>query len=130
MRSKSAALVACAGLTAGAILGLAGPAAATVKPDTSQRIFSDLADNGRLDGNYTRAQVKRALHSPSLRGYDPAQPVREPASVPGSSVSSSPADGPLPFSGLDFALFAAVGGPLLLLGGGVGRLARLRVSTE
>ena len=126
MRSKSAALFACAGVTACAILGLAGPAAAA-KPDTSQRIFSDLADNGRLDGHYTRAQINRALHSPSLRGYDRGQPVRELTSVPNSSMQSQSADGPLPFSGLDFALFAAVGGPLLLLGGGVGRLARVRV---
>ena len=130
MSWKSAALVACAGLSAGAILGLAGPAAAAAKPDTSQRIFSDLADNGRLDGHYTRAQINRALHSPSLRGYDRPQPVRKLTSVPSSSTPSSSADGPLPFSGLDFALFAAVGGPLLLLGGGVGRLARVRMSTE
>ncbi len=128
MRSKSAALFACAGLTVGAILGLAGPAAAT--PDTSQRIFSDLADNGRLDGNYTRAQINRALHAPSLRGYDRGQPVGKLASAPRSSIPSSSADGPLPFSGLDFVLFAAVGGPLLLVGGGVGRLARVRVSAE
>ena len=130
MSWKSAALVACAGLSAGAILGLAGPAGAAAKPDTSQRIFSDLADNGRLDGHYTRAQINRALHSPSLRGYDRPQPVRKLTSVPSSSTPSSSADGPLPFSGLDFALFAAVGGPLLLLGGGVGRLARVRMSTE
>lgn len=107
-----------------------GPAAAAAKPDTSQRIFSDLADNGRLDGHYTRVQINRALHSPSLRGYDRPQPVRKLTSVPSSSTPSSSADGPLPFSGLDFALFAAVGGPLLLLGGGVGRLARVRMSTE
>ena len=45
-------------------------------------------------------------------------------------MTSSSADGPLPFSALDFALFAAVGGPLLLLGGGVGRLARVRVNAD
>src|SRR6476659_7124244 len=99
MHFKSVALLACAGLTAGAILTLAGPAAAA--PDTSQRIFSDLADNGRLDGHYTRAQINRALHSPALRGYDRTQPVRELTSVPRSSMPSSSADGPLPFSGLD-----------------------------
>ena len=125
MHFKSAALLACAGLTAGAILTLAGPAAAS--PDTSQRIFSDLADNGRLDGHYTRAQINRALHSPSLRGYDRSQPVRTPTSAHRSSLPDSSSDGPLPFSALDFALFAAVGGPLLLLGGSVGRLARVRV---
>ena len=125
MHFKSVALLACAGLTAGAILTLAGPAVA--RPDTSQRIFSDLADNGRLDGHYTRAQINRALHSPSLRGYDRSQPVRTPTSAHRSSLPGSSADGPLPFSALDFALFAAVGGPLLLLGGSVGRLARVRV---
>ena len=128
MHFKSAALLACAGLTAGAILALAGPAAAA--PDTSQRIFSDLADNGRLDGHYTRAQINRALHSPSLRGYDRTQPVRKLTSAHRSSMPGSSAEGPLPFSALDFALFAAVGGPLLLFGGSVGRLARVRVNAN
>ena len=130
MQFKSAALLACAGLTVGAILTLAGPAAATATPDTSQRIFSDLADNGRLDGHYTRAQINRALHSPSLRGYDRPQPVRKLTSTQRSSLPSSSANGPLPFSALDFALFAAVGGPLLLLGGSLGRLARVRVNAD
>jgi hypothetical protein len=131
MKSKSAARLAWAGLTAGAILALAGPAAATATPDTSQRIFSDLADNGRLDGHYTRAQINRALHSPSLRGYDRPQPVRKLTSAPPRpSLPSASADGPLPFSALDFALFAAVGGPLLLLGGSVGRLARVRMNAN
>jgi hypothetical protein len=131
MRSKTAALAACAAIGVGAILGLAGPAPATATPDTSQRIFSDLADNGRLDGHYTRVQINRALHSPSLRGYDRPQTVRKLTSAsPRSSLPSASADGPLPFSAIDFALFAAVGGPLLLLGGGVGRLARLRVNAD
>jgi len=128
MHFKSVALLACAGLTAGAILTLAGPAAAA--PDTSQRIFSDLADNGRLDGHYTRGQINRALHSPSLRGYDRPQPVRKLTSARRSSPSGSSTDAPLPFSALDFALFAAVGGPLLLFGGSLGRLARVRVNAN
>jgi hypothetical protein len=128
MHFKSVALLACAGLTAGAILTLAGPAAAA--PDTSQRIFSDLADNGRLDGHYTRAQINRALHSPSLRGYDRTQPVRKLTSAHRSSLPGSSSDAPLPFSALDFALFAAVGGPLLLFGGSLGRLARVRVNAN
>jgi len=128
MHFKSVALLVCAGLTAGAILTLAGPAAAT--PDTSQRIFSDLADNGRLDGHYTRAQINSALHTPSLRGYDRTQPARKLTSAHRSSLPGSSAEGPLPFSALDFALFAAVGGPLLLFGGSLGRLARVRVNAN
>jgi hypothetical protein len=34
--------------------------------------------------------------------------------------------GTLPFSGLDLALLGGVGGPLLLLGASMGRLARLK----
>ena len=125
----SAARAACVGLLAGASLVLAGPAAAATPQDTSQQIFADLADNGRLDGKYTRVQIDRALHTPSLEGYE------RPAAVnPGSSNSaplsaSSERDWTIPFSGLDFALFAAVSGPLLLLGGSLGRVARVRAES-
>lgn len=131
MKSSFAARVACAGVAAGIVLGLAGPAAATAQPDTSQRIFSDLADNGRLDGYYTRAQINRALHSPSLRGYERPDPVRKSVSAPAaSSRPTASADGPLPFTSLDIALFAAVGGPLLLLGASIGRFGRVWVKAE
>lgn len=129
MKSKSAALVACAGITASAILGLSGQASAAA-PDVSQRIFSDLADNGRLDGDYTRAQINRALHTPSLRGYERTESARTPAVAPPASTPASAPDGPLPFSALDVALFAGVGAPLLLLGASLGRFARVRVDAE
>lgn len=128
MRVKTAARAALAALLVGAILVPAGTALGATSQAVSQRIFADLADNGRLDGKYTRAQIDRALHSPSLRGYD--GPVRQPAST--STPSTAVADGAalsLPFSGLDLALFAAVGGPLLLLGGSLGRVARPRVES-
>ena len=56
--------------------------------------------------------------------------MRKLTSADRSSLPGSSAEGPLPFSALDFALFAAVGGPLLLFGGSVGRLARLRVNAN
>ncbi|TMK79668.1 MAG: hypothetical protein E6G45_02930 [Actinobacteria bacterium] len=123
------ARVASAALAAIVLLALAGPSSAAT---ITQKIYGDLADNGRLDGHYTRAQINRALHAPSLQGYErPARPV-VPRPEIASSGPSRPGDAhrPLPFSGLDLALFGGVGGPLLLLGASLGRLARVRSDGE
>ena len=123
-----AARAACAALLAGAAgsgrYGSGGDAARN-----SQRIFADLADNGRLDGKYTRAQIDRALRTPSLKGYEHPAAGDSGSSDSSSLSASSERDWTIPFSGLDFALFAAVGGPLLLLGGSLGRIARVRVES-
>jgi hypothetical protein len=110
----------------------AGAAAAETPQQTSQRIFADLADNGRLDGRYTDAQIDRALHTPALDGYDqPArpEPLRRPAVVSRPAVPAE-ADRALPFTGIDLALLGAVGVPLLLLGASIGRLARVKPEGE
>ncbi len=111
-----------------AVLAFAGPtAAATPKKicnATPQKVYADLADNGRLDQRYCAADIKRALHSPSLKPYDVpagAQPRPVPKVVPAAATNSRS----LPFSGLDLALFGGVGGPLLLIGASLGR-ARVR----
>jgi len=76
------ARVASAALAAIVLLALAGPSSAAT---ITQKIYGDLADNGRLDGHYTRAQINRALHAPSLQGYErPARPV-----VPRPEIASS-----------------------------------------
>ena len=108
------------------LLALAGPASASTQRQVSQKIFADLADNGRLDGHYTRAQINRALYAPSLRGYERPNPPAPKPEVSSSDPSGPDAPGALPFSGLDLALFGGVGGPLLLLGASLGRLARVR----
>jgi hypothetical protein len=103
-----------------------GPAAAAAPQRISQKIFADLADNGRLDGHYTRAQINRALHTPPLERYDrPAFPAG-PKSPSRPMPPAADEPGTLPFSGLDLALLGGVGGPLLLLGASMGRLARLK----
>ena len=113
-----------AALAVGAVLLLAGAATAATPQQISQRIFADLADNGRLDGKYTRAQIDRALHTPSLRGYEEARPTRKPTSVRAQAPSAEGGRGvSLPFSGIDLALLGAVGAPILLLGASLGRLA-------
>ena len=112
-----------AALAVGTALLLVGAAAATPQ-QISQKIFADLADNGRLDGKYTRAQIDRALHSPSLRGYEETEPIRRPAAARAEAPSAESGRGlSMPFSGIDLALLGLVGAPILLLGASLGRLA-------
>lgn len=98
---------------------LAAPASA-VSP---QRIYADLADNGRLDGRYSRADLERALNVRRALGRDPRPKpnVRRPAAAGNKPAKESGAR--LPFTGLDLALLIVGGFPLLLLGLGV-RLRR------
>jgi hypothetical protein len=123
----TAARALCVGLVVVSVLLLGGTASAATPQQVSQRIFADLADNGRLDGNYTRAQIDRALHTPSLRGYGQTAPIRRPASVGSARPSGEAGRGlSLPFSGIDLALLGAVGAPILLLGASLRRFARVR----
>jgi hypothetical protein len=117
------------------LLALAGPASAATPKNcnaTPQRIYRDLADNGQLDRHYCASDINRALHSPTLQRYElGAERGRSPQ--PSHTVLPAAAGdthGSLPFSGLDLALFGGVGGPLLLIGGSLGRLARLRAQEE
>jgi anti-sigma factor RsiW len=112
-----------------ALLAFAGPtAAATPKicNATPQKIYGDLADNGRLDRHYCASDINRALHSPSLQRYEartratkPAPPVPPPATEDARSV---------PFSGNDLALLGGVVVPLLLIGATLGRVTRVRTA--
>jgi len=111
-------------------LAVAGPASAA-KPRqtckaTPQQIYRDLADNGRLDHKYCAADIARALHSPSLQHYERPAPTHRPQSIPASVPTATDNSGSLPFSGLDLALFGGVGGPLLLIGASLGRVARAK----
>jgi hypothetical protein len=127
-----AARGALAALVVGTAFLFAGAAAAETPQQTSQQIFADLADNGRLDGKYTDAQIDRALHTPALKGHEPPPrpaPLRRPAAVRPPAASAE-AERALPFSGIDLALFVAVGAPLLLLGASIGRLTRVKAEGE
>jgi hypothetical protein len=116
-------------------LGLLAPTCALLLASgasaaTPQQIYGDLADNGRLDRKYSRADVNRALRNPSIPGYARAERVaRSPQSFDAPAAEQSGADGgALPFSGLDLALFGAIGGPLLLVGGSMRHLARTKAT--
>lgn len=116
-------------LTAAVAALIALHAAANAGAATPQQIYRDLADNGQLNGTYSRADIERAFGSnPSIPSY--ARPVGEPQRTP-QVTRSAPAESgsgetgaSLPFTGLDAALFGAVSAPLLLLGAGMRRLAR------
>jgi hypothetical protein len=99
-------------------LACAGPALA-VSP---QKIYKDLADNGRLDGRYSQADIARAFNLERVTGTDQRPtPTRRPAAVaphPGAVKRSSRK---IPFSGLDLALLTVGSGPLLLIGIGLRR---------
>jgi hypothetical protein len=97
---------------------------------TPQQIYRDLADNGRLDRKYSRADVNRALRNPSIPGHArPERVARSPQSFNAPAAEPSGGDGgALPFSGLDLALFGAIGGPLLLLAGSMRHLVRTKAT--
>jgi hypothetical protein len=105
----------------------AGPAAAA----SPQKIYKDLADNGRLDGNYSRADLARALNLHQVVKTDRALtlPTRRPASAPTPPPKASSA-GRVPFTGLDVMLLLAGGGPLLLIGVGLRRRLALGKPVE
>ena len=109
-------------------LVLAGPAASATRQQTTQRILSDLADNGRLDRRYTPTQIYRALDS--LETYERERREKRLAPKPPVQPSVSAERSSLPFSGLDLALFGAVGVPLLLIGASLGRLVHVKPEGE
>lgn len=97
---------------------------------TPQQIYRDLADNGRLDRKYARADVNRALRNPSIPGYArPERIARSPQAFAPPAAKPLRNDGTaLPFSGVDLALFLAIGGPLLLVAGSMRHLARTKAT--
>lgn len=104
------------------LLVFAGSASAA----TPQTIYRDLADNGRLDHHYSKQDINRALHMPSLQRYELDVARSRPVPTPLTASSSPDKARAIPFTGVDLALFGGVGGPLLILGAALGRLVRFR----
>lgn len=97
---------------------------------TPQQIYRDLADNGWLDREYSRADLDRAFRKASIPGYaQPERVTRRPQAFEAPAAEPAGGDGrALPFSGFDLALFGAIGGPLLLIGGGMRHVARTKAT--
>jgi len=113
MAARQRTLAACAT----AMIGLIAAGAASAA--SPQRIYADLADNGRLDGRYSRADIAHALNlrqvlrTDARKSPSDRRPAATAASRPRPATKSSAA---LPFTGLDVALLTVGGGPLLLFG--------------
>ncbi|MDP9491542.1 MAG: hypothetical protein M3P42_04980 [Actinomycetota bacterium] len=110
-----------------ALLALVGVGSAFAA--TPQQIYRDLADNNRLDGKYTPAELEHAFNLHQVTGTDKRKP-QSPRKPIGESAASGGVQAPratprtnrrVPFSALDAALLVAGGGPLLLIGAGLRR---------
>jgi hypothetical protein len=86
-----------------------------------QRIYKDLADNGRLDGKYSKADLARALNLQHVVKTDKAQPAPATPTVAPKATPARRSNRRVPFTGLDLALLTVGGGPLLLIGIGLRR---------
>jgi opacity protein-like surface antigen len=117
-----------------AAISIAVPAGLAATP---QQIYRDFADNGRLDGHYSKSDLQRAERNLVLQGYTPnttttknaiEKASKKAGGVKGASKSSGvPAvkkSGGLPFTGLDLALISVGGISLLGFGAGLRRFAR------
>jgi hypothetical protein len=111
-------VVLCA--AAAAILVFASVALAA----TPTQIYRDYADNGRLDRQYSRSDLDRALKDAVLQGYgnQNVQPALQQQLEAAGAVKGSG----LPFTGLDLTLMVVGGMVLLLTGAGLRRVARNR----
>ena len=100
---------------------LMGTGVASAAPP--QTIYRDLADNGRLDGHYTRADIARAFNLDRVVRTD-RRPARVRPAPTVHRVVAGKSERRVPFTGLDVALLTIGGGPLLL----IGMLLRRRVA--
>ncbi len=124
-------------LAGAAIALVAVPGALAATP---RQIERDLQDNGRLDGKYSTADLRAALRNPTFQGYGTpatrarmkpavARVIRTQRQTPRQTPRQQPLggarqQGTLPFTGVDLGLMAAGGFGLLLIGGGLRRVAR------
>jgi len=108
---------------------------------TPQQIYRDFADNGRLDGHYSRADLQRAQSNLVIQGYRPTTKkglkhaikknqnnYNKQGQVKGANktvgVPAVKKSGGLPFTGVDLALISFGGVSLLAFGASLRRFAR------
>ena len=117
------------GASISALALLAAPAALGA---TSKHIYGDYAENGRLDGTYSPAELRATLDDAWVQGYGHptvlvgfrAAVEDELAGSRDEATDASAKRGSLPFTGLDVGLLAGGGAFLLLVGGSLRRLSR------
>jgi len=90
---------------------------------TTDTIVRD-AQDGRIDGLFTRAELQATLASPLLKTYGGAAGVEAVRSALGAQTESAGVSGNLPFTGAEMVTFALLGSCLLLGGFVLRRQAR------
>jgi hypothetical protein len=99
-------------VTAAAIALVGAGVASAASPQT---IYKDLADNGRLDGRYSRADIAHAFNLDRVVRTDRREPALPAPTIPRVAPTKQ-SERRVPFTGLDLALLIVAGGPLLLIG--------------
>ena len=98
---------------------VAVPAAFAASP---QEIYQDYADNGRLDAQYSRADLERAVKDTTLQAYKPTTRP-DASSLAGTETASerppittTRRSSSLPFTGTELGIFTFVGLALVASG--------------
>jgi hypothetical protein len=119
------------GITVLAVAALLGAPAALAA--TPEQIYRDFADDSKLDGSYTIADLQATLQSPIIQGYPEPNVVTQlrPTIQRQVAAQQEPLEeaverGGLPFTGLDLALLTAGGLFLLAFGASLRRLAKAK----
>jgi hypothetical protein len=138
MNRRARILVSLAAGCALALVVVSGALAAS-----PQKIYADYADNGQLNGTYSKADLQRALQSAVIAGYGHGQTqglkpaikntitktsnTKTSTQASGQGVLAAPpvkSSGGLPFTGLDLGLITIGAISLLLFGAALRRFAR------
>lgn len=85
---------------------------------TPSQIYQDYADNGRLDKQYSKSDLQRALKSAVVQGYGKPNVTTEVKPKIQRQLREQGRVAGLPFTGLDLALMTA--GAFVLVGIGLG----------
>jgi hypothetical protein len=131
-----------------AAMGMAFVAAALVALPalgaTPRQIYQDYADNGRLDGHYSKADLQNALHDATVQAYGgggikpaviqklakkpkvavlgvgtqklPTTPKTQKTAPTVQVLGTTKTTGTLPFTGAELTLFVVVGMALIACG--------------
>ena len=98
------------------LAAILAPSALAASP---QQVYADLADNGRLDVQYSDADLRAALRSAVVQAYGNGSVQEE---IEGALGAEAGGGGVLPFTGVDLALLVAFGLTMVLIGTGLRRL--------
>lgn len=98
-----------------AALVMAFSGVALAAKTTPQDIYNDYADNGKLDGMYTKAELTASLNDATSAQYQPSTTKGELDTLVTTMLKKD--RGEFPFTGMEMGLLAV--GALFLIGAGV-----------